>query len=452
MKVDFITYTIYFSKLPINIMLKVSLFSALLIILCSYNSIGQTDQKKLKVNEQRIVQRIMELSKFGKDSAGNGFRVAYSKGDVEGRAYIIDLMRKAGLNVSIDFAGNIIGKKDGKDMKLKPIIFGSHTDMVPNGGNYDGCVGVIGALEVIETLNENHITTNHPLTMIVFENEEGGEIGSHAFLGHLNNNVMNQVSKSGLTIHNGIKAIGGNPDSITYAKQQTGAFSAYLELHIEQGGFLEKDKVNIGVVEGIVGIEEWEVSVNGFANHAGTTPMNNRQDALLAASELIIASNEIVRSVPGRQVENVGKIQVEPGAANVIPGKVYFNLEIRDLSANKIQMLFNKIERKAESIAKQSGVTISFKNLHMTSTPALMDKNMQDIIKSAASKLRLSYKVMQSGAGHDAQEMAGLAQSGMIFIPSIGGISHSPKEYSTPGDMTNGINVLLQSILAADKR
>ena len=421
----------------------------LVLIFCSY---GQSSliNKHPRVNEQRILERINSLAKFGRDSTGAGYRVAYSKGDLDGRSYIIDLMKGAGLSVRIDFGGNIIGTRKGKDNSLKPICFGSHTDMVPNGGNYDGCLGVISALEVIETLNEQHIITNHPLEIIVFQNEEGGEIGSHIYLGHFNNSALNEMSKSGLTIRQGIKALGGNTDSLDYAIQKPESKQAYLELHIEQGGFLERDKINIGVVEGIVGIEEWEVIVEGLANHAGTTPMNNRKDGLLAASKLIIACNEIVRSIPGNQVENVGKISVEPGAANVIPGKVSFNLEIRDLSKEKIFKLFNAIEKKGDTISNQDGVKIYFKNLHMSSTPALMNKNMQDIIKTTATSLGLTYKVMQSGAGHDAQEMAGLAPTAMIFIPSIGGISHSPKEYSKPSDLANGANVLLNSILKID--
>ncbi len=410
------------------------------------------NSKNIKVNQERIEKRISELAQFGKDSVGNGYRVAYSKGDQEGRAYIISLMKKEGLNVSIDYAGNIIGIRKGKDLMKNPIAFGSHIDMVPNGGNYDGCVGVISALEVIEILNEQNIITSHPLEVIVFANEEGGEIGSHAFLGHLNKDVLKAVSKSGLTIGKGIEAIGRNPDSIDMAKRKAGSLVAYLELHIEQGGYLEKDKNDIGIVEGIVGIEEWEVTVNGFANHAGTTPMNNRQDALLAASKLIISCHEIIRSTTGRQVGNVGKIVAEPGAPNVIPGKVVFNLELRDLSSEKIWKMFKEIEMKADTIAKTSGVTISFKNLNMSSTPALMDKNIQMVIIASAKDLGLRYSIMQSGAGHDAQEMAGLTPSGMIFIPSAGGISHSPKEFSRSVDMANGANVLLQSILKLDTK
>ena len=233
--------------------------------------------------------------------------------------------------------------------------------------------------------------------------------------------------------------------------KRPGDFAAYLELHIEQGGILDEEKLQIGVVEGIVGIEEWEVTIEGFANHAGTTPMNKRQDALLAAAKYVIAVNESVKSFEGRQVGTVGKMVAMPGAYNVIPGKVITSLEIRDLSYDKIMMVFRDVERRAAEISKVSNVTISFRNLNIPAKPALMNSGIQATIATAAKRLGYTYKTMPSGAGHDAQEMAHIAPSGMIFIPSIGGISHSPKEYSRPADMANGANVLLQTILLLDK-
>jgi N-carbamoyl-L-amino-acid hydrolase len=249
----------------------------------------------------------------------------------------------------------------------------------------------------------------------------------------------------------GIKAIGGNPDNIQSCIRKKGDIHAWIELHIEQGGILEREKIQIGVVEGIVGIVHWEVTVEGFANHAGATPMNMRQDALLAAAQFIIAVNEVINSVKGTQVGTVGKIAVQPGAYNVIPGKVVMGLEIRDLSADKIEMLFTEIEKRAAAIAKASQTKISFERQPNESKPALTDKNLQQIINTTAKSLGFSTKFMQSGAGHDSQHMASIAPSAMIFIPSIGGISHSPKEFSTASDMENGANVLLQTILSIDK-
>ncbi|MBA4259808.1 MAG: Zn-dependent hydrolase [Chitinophaga sp.] len=432
--------------------IKQSSFTAIgMGVLGSLIANNKNSFSNLTVNSKRIESRIFELAKFGVDEKGRGYRVAYTKGDLEGRAWFMELMKKAGLNPTIDAAGNIIGKRDGKNPSLKPIAFGSHIDMVPDGGNYDGTLGSIAALELIEIFNENNIVTEHPLEVIIFGNEEGGTIGSKAMVGDITSDGLKQKSQSGLTMGEGIKAIGGNPENIQSCIRKKGDIHSWVELHIEQGGILEREKIQIGVVEGIVGIVHWEVTVEGFANHAGATPMNMRQDALLAASKFIIAVNEVINSVKGSQVGTIGKIAVQPGAYNVIPGKVQLGLEIRDLNASKIENLFKEIEKRAATIATSSKTTIKFERQANESKPALTDKKLQQIINTTAKALGFTTKFMQSGAGHDSQHIAAIAPSAMIFIPSIGGISHSPKEFSTATDMANGANVLIQTILQIDK-
>ena len=421
----------------------------LLISLLGFSQSAKT-LKDIRVNQDRIEKRIFELAQFGRGTDGKSYRVGFSKADQEGRAYYIGLMRNAGLEVSVDYAGNIIGKRNGKDPSKKPIAFGSHIDMVPDGGNYDGCVGSMGALEVIEALNENKIITTHPLELIIFSNEEGGTIGSNAMVGNLNAEALKTISQSGVTMADGIRAIGGKPESIGNSIRKKGDLLAFVELHIEQGGILEKEAIQIGVVEGIVGIEHWNITVEGFANHAGTTPMNMRQDALLAAAKLIVAVNETITAVDGRQVGTIGKISALPGAFNVVPGKVIMGLEIRDLSYEKLWQLFRDIEKKAANIASTSETKISFVYEPPGSKPALTDKMIQDIIVANAKAMGLTYKFMQSGAGHDAQEISVIAPVAMIFVPSVGGISHSPKEFTKAIDMANGANVLLHTILALD--
>lgn len=406
--------------------------------------------KKLSVNGSRIESRIFELAKFGRNATGQGYRVAYTQGDIEGRAWFMELMTKAGLNPIIDAAGNIIGKRKGKNNSLKPIGFGSHIDMVPDGGNYDGTLGSLSALEVIEVLNENKIVTQHPLEVIIFGNEEGGTIGSKAIAGLLTDGLLKKTSQSGMSMAEGIKAIGGNPDNIQSCKRNKGDLHAWLELHIEQGGILDNENIQIGVVEGIVGIRDWDVTIEGFANHAGATPMNIRKDALLAASKLVIAVNEVINSVPGRQVGTVGKISSSPGASNVIPGKVVMSLEIRDLSFEKVEMLFGEVQKRAEQIASTSKTKISFSPLFELK-PALATKALQEKINVSAKMLGFTTKFMQSGAIHDSQNMSLIAPMAMIFVPSVGGISHSPKEFTKAIDMTNGANVLLNTIIAVDK-
>jgi N-carbamoyl-L-amino-acid hydrolase len=408
-------------------------------------------QPKLRVNGARLNEHLKALSEFGKNPQGGVSRVAYSEADRQGREYVMGLMRAAKLDVSVDAAGNIIGRRPAanNDDSLRPILFGSHIDSVPEGGNYDGDVGSLGAIEVAQTLFENKVMTRHPLEVVIFQNEEGGLIGSRAMDGELGEKELDLVSRSGKTIREGIKFIGGDPVKLATVKRSKGSIAAYLELHIEQGGTLEAEKIDIGIVEGIVGINWWDVTIEGFANHAGTTAMNNRQDALLAAAKFIEAVNRVVTSVPGRQVGTVGRIQALPGAPNVIPGKVVLSLELRDLDARKIDMLFQKIRSETDQIAQSSKVTFDFKQINVN-IPAPTDARIRAIIDSSAKELGLSTKVLPSGAGHDAQDMARLAPVGMIFIPSIGGISHSPKEFSTPKDIENGANVLLGAVMKVD--
>jgi N-carbamoyl-L-amino-acid hydrolase len=329
------------------------------------------------------------------------------------------LMREAKLQVSVDFAGNIVGSRAGSDASLTPILIGSHIDSVPEGGNYDGDVGSLGAIEVAQTLHENGVNLRHPLQVIIFQNEEGGTIGSQAISSGLDEHILKLGSQSGKTMSEGTKLVGGDPTRLAEAKRQPGSIAGYLELHIEQGGTLDQEKIAIGVVEGIVGILHSDVTVEGFANHAGTTPMDQRKDALLAASKLIEAVNRIVTSIPGRQVGTVGKIQVWPGAYNVIPGKVVFGLELRDLDSAKVRSMFEKIVAEAKQISNASGTTIRFTE-PVVSKPALTDKRFQRLIADTARELGFTSKLMPSGAGHDAQEIAVIGPVGMIFIPSVG--------------------------------
>jgi N-carbamoyl-L-amino-acid hydrolase len=403
----------------------------------------------LQVNGQRLVQHLNELSEFGKNPQGGVSRVAYTAADQAGREYVLGLMRDAGLSVSIDVAGNLVGTRAGTDASLKPIVLGSHIDSVPEGGNYDGDVGSLGAIEVAQTLNEHGVRLHHPLQVIIFQNEEGGLLGSSAIGRGIDAARLNFVSQNGKSVRDGIQFLGGDPNRIGEAKRQPGSIRAYLELHIEQGAVLENEHIQIGIVEGIVGILDSEVIVEGFANHAGTTPMDQRHDALLSASRFVDKFNSIVTSLPGRQVGTVGWIKAEPGAYNVIPGKVRFGLEIRDLDVRKINSLFDRSRVAADEIGLFNGTTFHFSPPDI-SEPALTDKSLQEIIAATAKQLNFSTKIMPSGAGHDAQEMANLGPIGMIFIPSVGGISHSPKEFSEPGDIENGASVLLGTLRRLD--
>ncbi|HMV87162.1 MAG TPA: Zn-dependent hydrolase [Blastocatellia bacterium] len=405
---------------------------------------------KLRVKGERLNRNLAELALFGKTPEGGTHRVAYTEEDRLGRDYAMRLMREAGLEVGIDAAGNLIGRRTGRKADLPVLAIGSHIDSVPQGGRFDGQVGSMGAIEVAQTLAENNVTLNHPLEVIIFANEEGGTYGSHAMAHGLTEKQLGLTTNSGKTVGEGIRFIGGNPDKLGQPLRKRGEIAAYLELHIEQGGILDAEKINIGVVEGIVGINQWEVTVDGFANHAGTTPMNQRHDALLSAAKYIEAVNRVVTSIPGRQVGTVGKIQAYPGAYNVIPGKVSTTLELRDLDATKIQNLFQKIQAEVAQIEKSNRTKFTFKETN-TIVPAPTDTRVRELIDETAKQLNLTTKLMPSGAGHDAQEIAPIAPVGMIFVPSRNGISHSPHEYSSPQDIANGANVLLQTLLRLDE-
>jgi N-carbamoyl-L-amino-acid hydrolase len=432
-------------------------FSISILLTAAILPLGSISSKtketsELRVNLERLEERIEKLAEYGKTPEGGVNRVAFSDADIQSREYLLTIMKKAGLKTHIDEAGNIIGRMEGKDYSLPPIMFGSHTDTVPHGGKFDGAVGVLSAIECAHILSENSIKTRHPLEVVVFTDEEGGLIGSKAIIGTLTHEALEVVSHSGKTVGEGILTLGGNPDALQETIRKKGDIKAFIEIHIEQGSTLISQDINIGVVEGIVGINWWDVTIEGFSNHAGTTPMDKRQDALLAAAHFIIAVNKVATGEPGRQVGTVGRIKAEPGAPNVIPGRVVLSLEFRDLSAEKIRSLFEKIRQEAAIIAENSGTKISFSPIDATAVPTPTDPEIRKIIAESAEELGLTTLFMPSGAGHDAQDMAKITPTGMIFVPSVGGVSHSPNEFTPMEDVANGANVLLHTILKIDKK
>ncbi len=408
-----------------------------------------------RINPERLRKHIEGLSVFGRPAGGtfaDGVsRVGFSDADVEGRRYVMGLMKTAGLEPGIDAAGNISAVRAGSDAKVAPVLFGSHIDSVPNGGNFDGDLGSLAAIEVIQTLGERRITTRRPLEIVVWANEEGvayavGLFGSAAAAGKLPTDYVSRVW-NGVKLPDAVRKIGGEPARIEQARRAPGSFHCYIELHIEQGGTLDKAGIPVGVVEGIVSIDRYEAVIRGFANHAGTTPMPERQDALLAASHLTLAVNEIVKREPGRQVGTVGQLHVHPNAPNVIPGEVRHTIELRDLSSAKIVRLAEAIQARAREIATQTRTEIAItKKDHHDGAPAT--PHVQETIEAAAAKLGLASRRLPSGAGHDAQMMATLGPMGMIFVPSVAGISHSPKELTRWEDCARGADVLLQTVLA----
>ena len=401
------------------------------------------------VNGPRLHQWLREMSRFGAREDGGVDRVAFSDADIEGRAYVRSLMEGAGLDVRVDLAGNILGRLEGTIPGLPPLMVGSHLDSVPAGGNYDGPLGTLGALEGVRTLQDAGIRPRHPVDVVIFVNEEGGKTGSRVMAGEFRTQELELESASGFTIEEGIRRLGGDPERLADVRVKPGEVAGFLELHVEQGAVLERGGVQVGVVEGIVGIRRWDAIVHGAANHAGTTPMDQRRDALLGAARLVDAVNRVVNSIQGSQVATVGRILARPGAPNVIAGEVTLSIEIRALEMNRIQEVMDGIRQEADAIGTENGTPIDLNEFYLSGA-APTDERFRGWVESAADDLGLTHRRMPSGAGHDAQAVAHFAPVGMVFIPSVGGLSHHPEEYSRPEDIEAGANVLLGALLKAD--
>jgi beta-ureidopropionase / N-carbamoyl-L-amino-acid hydrolase len=410
---------------------------------------------KLHINSQRLQGALEKLSEFGRNPEGGVTRLAYSDIELPAREYVIGLMKQAGLVVRADAAGNLFGRRAGSE-NLPVLLFGSHIDSVVKGGNFDGDVGSLGAIEVINALNEGGVKSRHPLEVVVWMNEEGNHfgvstMGSGIAAGLIGPEILDRKDEQGLTVADWLRRYGQDPARLTDARIAPGALAAYLELHIEQGPNLDETKIPIGVVQGIVGLKRWRCVTTGFANHAGTTPMDRRKDALAAASRDLLTVRDVVRAETGRQVGTVGYMKAEPGAVNVIPGRVEFPIELRDLDAAKIDRMWDQVQQKLKQIDKEENVETRCSELDDI-VPARTDPSVQAAVREAAKSLGLVTMDLPSGAVHDAQQMAKLAPFGMIFVPSRDGISHSPKEFTSWQGVANGAEVLYRSVLLVDNQ
>ncbi|MBI2955939.1 MAG: Zn-dependent hydrolase [Acidobacteria bacterium] len=406
------------------------------------------------VNTERLWDTLEKLSEFGALPEGGTTRLGFSPEDLEAHHWLMEQLRAEGLDVAVDAAANLRATRAGERDDLPALWFGSHIDTVPRGGNFDGCVGSMSALEVIRTLNEKDVRTRHPLVVVIFANEEGvhygrGLFGSRALAGLLDPGELEATDEQGVRLADWIRRYGGDPARIPEMTPPPGAIHSYLELHIEQGATLFERGLPLGIVEGIVGIERYRVILTGLANHAGTTPMEQRRDALVTASKIILAVRQIVTEEPGRQVGTVGTLSVEPGAPNVVPGRVTFPVELRDLSMEKIQLLAERIRARAAELAAEDRVGFSWEPVS-SHQPALTDRRIRGHIQKAAEELRAPTLTMPSGAGHDAQSMARLCPVGMIFVPSRGGISHAPEEFTRPEEVACGCEALYRTLLRLD--
>jgi N-carbamoyl-L-amino-acid hydrolase len=403
----------------------------------------------LRINPDRMKGDFEQLGEFGATEDGGVHRPALSEAHLSARSWFRDRILAAGLMFAIDGAGNHSGILQCASSNAPTLLIGSHLDSVPFGGQFDGALGVLAALEVLRTIKESGITLPVNLEVIDFTDEEGtlvGLLGSAALagkltLGHLQGprggreQLQNLLSRASLT-EGGFQEAARNPN----------ALAGYLELHIEQGPRLFESKVDIGIVTTIVGIASYRLTFIGTANHAGTTPMKNRRDAGQGASDFTLAARNCVLDHYPKSVVNVGKMDFYPGAFNIIPSRVDLALEFRCPNTDLMDRLEDALNGKARLAADNYGLEFEFETLDKH-PPAKMSKDVLDIIASASSALGLEHTSLTSGAGHDAQSLADICPTGMIFVPSKDGISHSPVEFTDWRDCINGANVLLQTAI-----
>ena len=410
---------------------------------------------RYSINEPRLNQTLHDLGRLGESPDGMD-RVAYSPEDIAGREFTLKLMQEAGLETRIDTAGNIIGRRAGSDGSLPAIAMGSHTDTVPKGGKYDGALGVMAAIEVVHTLEEQGHRTRHPVEVIDFTNEEGTRfhrwlVGSRSMAGLLEQEDLDAVDDDGQGLGPCLADIGGDISRIGEAVRGPGELAAYFELHIEQGPNLYRSGTPIGVVTGITGRAVFEVEIEGKANHAGTTPMSTRRDALVSASKLVLAIQKMAAEQEICRVSTVGSIKAIPNAVNVIPGSASIGLEFRDTDMEALAAAEQELRRITNQAAVNDEVDIEVQR-HRFTTAVPITPEMQALVSEAAENCGMAWEPLPSGAGHDAQAIASIAPIAMIFVPSVDGISHSSEEYSTPEDCANGAQVLLELLLLADDR
>ncbi|WP_147532963.1 M20 family metallo-hydrolase [Bacillus marasmi] len=413
---------------------------------------------KHKINIERLASSINELSRFGLNENNGLDRTTFTESELEAREWLKSELQKINLNVRVDEAANIWATRQGTNNALPVIVFGSHIDTVPNGGKYDGALGVLMALEVMKVLEENQIRTRHPFEIVSFSAEEPNPFGlstfgSRAITGKLNaNDLIGVKDPQGKLLTEAVKSAGGDPEKFEAAVRHPHEISAYVEVHIEQGKRLLKRNIPVGVVTAITGIYREEVTIFGEANHSGTTLMEDRKDALAVASELILSLEKICKSYPVKEVVGtVGKLSLQPNSPNIIPAQVDFTLEIRGATKNEINEVLLQWSNKVEEIKNNRSVAVK-REILLNQAPAPMDDKVIEVMMEQAKQLYYEPLLLGSMAGHDATHMASITKSGMLFVPSLDGKSHCPEEESRLEDIEIVANVLLNTLLALDKR
>ena len=406
------------------------------------------DRKLLRIDGDRLLRRLWDLAEIGPIPGGGNNRLALTDADKEGRDLVVTWMRDLGLDVSIDSIGNVTAVQPDVG-EGPPVMMGSHIDTVATGGKYDGNLGVLAALEVIETAIERGVELERPLAAAFFTNEEGSRfppdmMGSLCYTGGLTvEEAMSTTDADGASVGDELDRIGYRgpvpcPGPAPYA---------FVELHIEQGPVLERDGMRIGAVTGVQGISWTEVNITGQSNHAGTTPMSMRRDAGLAAGELVVAVRRIASEMGGTQVATVGALRLHPDLVNVVAARARLVIDMRNTDDDDLQSAERRLLAEVRRIAESEDVEIDTKWVARFE-PVVFDPRVVGLVESNAAALGLSVRRMPSGAGHDAQILAGVCPAGMVFVPSVKGISHNPAEHTEPDDLVAGANVLLNTVVA----
>ncbi|QIK13293.1 Zn-dependent hydrolase [Leclercia sp. 29361] len=406
----------------------------------------------LQINGQRLIDSLFALGECGALEGGGVCRLAATAEDKAGRDFVVARMKALGLDISIDAIGNVTGVYAGEEA-LPMVMMGSHIDTVGTGGLYDGNYGVMAGLEVIATLQEAGIRPRRPLAVTFFTNEEGVRfqpdmMGSVVFAGEYPlETALAAKDRDGITLDEALQAIGYK------GERRPGDMSvdSYVELHIEQGPILDKEGTDIGVVTGVQGISWQELTLTGVSNHAGTTPMSMRHDAGLAAARIAVFARELAMTLGGDQVATVGHISVKPNLINVIPNQVVMSVDLRNTNNAILKLAEQRLADFIATTAQDEGVEITSRSL-VRFDPVIFADDIVNAVEDEAQRQGLSFRRLPSGAGHDAQFMASLCPSGMIFVPCVDGISHNINEHSDPKDLIAGANVLLQVVLQRAQR
>lgn len=415
------------------------------------NQLVEENKLTTNMNAERIARRIGALSEIGITPDGGSCRIGYSAEDRKAKELLKSWMKEAGLEVREDAIGNVIGKLHGTQPDLPVVLTGSHIDTVPNGGHFDGVVGVITALESAQLWNEQGFVPKRGLEVVAFTDEEGSRFhasltGSHFFMGELNvDTVAHYRDDEGHTFSEVLEAHGLHADHSSEAAREPDSLHAYVELHIEQGPVLENRQLPVGVVSGIAGMAWLEMKWRGKANHAGTTPMNMRSDALTGASECMLAIERLPQASSETAVATVGRIEVLPNGSNVVPGEVRFIVDIRDIDLAARDGLIAAIRSEAEAIAKRRGLQLE-QEVTIAISPTPMSHRLIRIVEDSIEAAGYPAHKLSSGAGHDAMIIGRHVPAAMIFIRCRDGISHNPQEWSTLSDIAIGAEVLERTL------